>query len=64
MQRSPGRCRLHCASDALCRLQADRSWASDGEELSTFLEDALAKHVKVQLDLQPEAQTQYGPDPT
>ncbi|PSC69863.1 tetratricopeptide repeat 9B [Micractinium conductrix] len=46
------------------KLQVDHTWETDGEELHQFLEDNLAKHLKVQLDLEPEAQTMYGPDPT
>ncbi len=32
-----------------CRLQPDYSWEQDGEELHDFLEDGLAKHLKVQV---------------
>ncbi|KAI3428511.1 hypothetical protein D9Q98_007335 [Chlorella vulgaris] len=46
------------------RLQPDYSWEQDGEELHDFLEDGLAKHLKVQVDLEVEPQTLYGPDPT
>ncbi|KAL4418733.1 hypothetical protein ABPG77_001790 [Micractinium sp. CCAP 211/92] len=46
------------------KLQRDLTWEADGEELHQFLEDGLAKHLKVQVDLEPESQSQYGPDPT
>ncbi|GAB4814460.1 hypothetical protein N2152v2_001506 [Parachlorella kessleri] len=37
---------------------------ADGEPLYAYLEDGLAKHLKVQLDLEPESDNTYGPDPT
>ncbi|KAL4428370.1 hypothetical protein ABPG75_002459 [Micractinium tetrahymenae] len=51
-------------TEVLFKLQQDRTWETDGEELHEYLEDGLAKHLKVQVDLEPESQTQYGPDPT
>ena len=32
-----------------CRLQREHTWETDGEELHQFLEDGLAKHLKVQV---------------
>lgn len=46
------------------QLTPDRCWEASGEELHSFIEDGLAKHLKVQVDLEPDAQTIYGPDPT
>ena len=87
-----------CPAGAPRRLQMDHSWEAGGEALHEFLEDGLAKHLKVQarrgsgavaaerragqaraaavplkccpcclawqVDLEPEAATLYGPDPT
>ena len=38
-----------CCPALYRRLQRDHTWETDGEELHQFLEDGLAKHLKVQV---------------
>lgn len=53
--------------EAEFRLTPEGDFSDGGMELHDYLEDHLAKHLKVQLDLEPQPRPKeevYGPDPT